>query len=62
MTFHSSVKIITICSLKIFSMLTAESFLQLVRIAKVLGTEELFSYLNKYHIELDTRFKDLLGQ
>lgn len=35
---------------------------QLVRIAKVLGTEELYSYLNKYHIELDTRFKDLLGQ
>jgi len=43
-------------------MLTEQSLLQLVRIAKVLGTEELFSYLNKYHIELDTRFKDLLGQ
>lgn len=37
-------------------------FSQLVRIAKVLGTDELFSYLHKYHIELDTRFKDLLGQ
>lgn len=36
--------------------------LQLVRIAKVLGTDELFGYLHKYHIELDTRFKDLLGQ
>lgn len=35
---------------------------QLVRIAKVLGTEELFGYLRKYHIELDPRFKDLLGQ
>lgn len=35
---------------------------QLVRIAKVLGTDELFGYLHKYHIELDTRFKDLLGQ
>uniref|UniRef100_A0A672KPD4 non-specific serine/threonine protein kinase n=1 Tax=Sinocyclocheilus grahami TaxID=75366 RepID=A0A672KPD4_SINGR len=39
-----------------------DNYDQLVRIAKVLGTEELFSYLNKYHIELDTRFKDLLGQ
>ncbi|KAF3833016.1 hypothetical protein F7725_026681, partial [Dissostichus mawsoni] len=28
----------------------------------VLGTDELFGYLHKYHIELDTRFKDLLGQ
>lgn len=36
--------------------------LQLVRIAKVLGTDELFGYLRKYHIELDPRFKDLLGQ
>lgn len=35
---------------------------QLVRIAKVLGTDELFGYLHKYRIELDTRFKDLLGQ
>ncbi|KAJ3593959.1 hypothetical protein NHX12_006292 [Muraenolepis orangiensis] len=35
---------------------------KLVRIAKVLGTDELFGYLHKYHIELDTRFKDLLGQ
>lgn len=38
------------------------SGLQLVRIAKVLGTDELFGYLRKYHIELDPRFKDLLGQ
>lgn len=37
-------------------------FPQLVRIAKVLGTDELFGYLRKYHIELDPRFKDLLGQ
>ncbi|MEQ2290775.1 hypothetical protein AMECASPLE_006451 [Ameca splendens] len=39
-----------------------DNYDQLVRIAKVLGTEELFGYLHKYHIELDTRFKDLLGQ
>uniref|UniRef100_A0A8C6LPM9 non-specific serine/threonine protein kinase n=1 Tax=Nothobranchius furzeri TaxID=105023 RepID=A0A8C6LPM9_NOTFU len=39
-----------------------DNYDQLVRIAKVLGTDELFNYLHKYHIELDTRFKDLLGQ
>ncbi|RXM29579.1 Casein kinase II subunit alpha [Acipenser ruthenus] len=39
-----------------------DNYDQLVRIAKVLGTEELFGYLRKYHIELDPRFKDLLGQ
>ena len=35
---------------------------QLVRIAKVLGTEELFEYLDKYHVELDPRFSDILGR
>ncbi|KAL4613692.1 hypothetical protein GN956_G22825 [Arapaima gigas] len=39
-----------------------DNYDQLVRIAKVLGTDELFVYLRKYHIELDPRFKDLLGQ
>ncbi|XP_078801092.1 casein kinase II subunit alpha' isoform X1 [Oryzias latipes] len=39
-----------------------DNYDQLVRIAKVLGTDELYGYLHKYHIELDTRFKDLLGQ
>jgi len=33
-----------------------------VRIAKVLGTEELFGYLDKYQIELDPRFSDILGR
>lgn len=37
-------------------------FLQLVRIAKVLGTDELYNYLKKYHIELDPHFNDILGQ
>uniref|UniRef100_A0A671N1Y2 non-specific serine/threonine protein kinase n=1 Tax=Sinocyclocheilus anshuiensis TaxID=1608454 RepID=A0A671N1Y2_9TELE len=37
-----------------------DNYDQLVRIAKVLGTDELFGYLRKYHIELDPRFKDLL--
>lgn len=39
-----------------------DNYDQLVRIAKVLGTEELFEYINKYHIELDPRFNDLLGR
>ncbi|KAI1890082.1 hypothetical protein AGOR_G00169550 [Albula goreensis] len=39
-----------------------DNYDQLVRIAKVLGTDELFGYLQKYHIELDPSFKDLLGQ
>uniref|UniRef100_A0A0K0DCJ8 non-specific serine/threonine protein kinase n=1 Tax=Angiostrongylus cantonensis TaxID=6313 RepID=A0A0K0DCJ8_ANGCA len=34
----------------------------LVRIAKVLGTEELHEYVEKYHIELDPRFNDILGR
>jgi hypothetical protein len=37
-------------------------YLQLVRIAKVLGTEELYDYIEKYHIELDPRFNDILGR
>jgi casein kinase II subunit alpha len=32
----------------------------LVVIAKVLGTDDLFSYLDKYDIELDAHFDDLL--
>jgi len=36
--------------------------MQLVRIAKVLGTEELYEYLDKYQIELDPRFTDILGR
>lgn len=51
------------CNICIIHVVQSFYFLtQLVRIAKVLGTDELFGYLHKYHIELDTRFKDLLGQ
>ena len=32
-----------------------DNYDQLVRIAKVLGTEELYEYLDKYQIELDPR-------
>lgn len=39
-----------------------DNYDQLVRIVKVLGTEELFEYLDKYHIELDPRYNDILGR
>ena len=35
---------------------------QLVRIAKVLGTDELFEYIKKYHIELEPRLNEILGR
>jgi len=35
---------------------------QLVKIAKVLGTEELFEYLDKYDIELDSQYDDILSR
>ena len=34
-----------------------DNYDQLVRIAKVLGTEELYEYLDKYQIELDPRYR-----
>lgn len=39
-----------------------DNYDQLVRIAKVLGTEELFQYLTKYEIVLDPRFNEILGR
>ena len=39
-----------------------ETCSQLVRIAKVLGTEDLYDYIDKYNIELDPRFNDILGR
>ncbi|KAK2187704.1 hypothetical protein NP493_156g01009 [Ridgeia piscesae] len=38
-----------------------DNYDQLVRIAKVLGTEELYEYIDKYQIDLDPRFNDILG-
>ena len=35
---------------------------QLVKIAKVLGTEDLFDYLDRYDIELDAQYDDVLGR
>src|SRR5579862_6901903 len=39
-----------------------DNYDQLVKIAKVLGTDELFQYIQKYDIELDTQYDDLLGK
>jgi len=39
-----------------------DNYDQLVRIAKVLGTEELHAYLEKYQIALDPKFEDILGR
>ncbi|KAJ3348319.1 Casein kinase II subunit alpha [Entophlyctis luteolus] len=39
-----------------------DNYDQLVKIAKVLGTEELFAYLDKYGIDLDPRFDEVLGR
>ncbi|KAG4169259.1 hypothetical protein ERO13_A12G075000v2 [Gossypium hirsutum] len=35
---------------------------QLVKIAKVVGTDELNAYLNKYQLELDPQFNALVGR
>ena len=39
-----------------------DNYDQLVRIAKVLGTQELHAYLNKYRIELDLHLEALVGR
>ncbi|XP_042415093.1 casein kinase II subunit alpha-like [Zingiber officinale] len=39
-----------------------DNYDQLVKIAKVLGTDGLTAYLNKYHLELDPQFEALVGR
>lgn len=39
-----------------------DNFDQLIKIAKVLGTDQLFDYLDKYDLELDPHFDGLLGR
>ncbi|OLL22712.1 Casein kinase II subunit alpha [Neolecta irregularis DAH-3] len=39
-----------------------DNYDQLVKIAKVLGTDELFLYCEKYDIELDAHYDDILGR
>lgn len=39
-----------------------DNYDQLVRVAKVLGTEELYDYIDRYKIDLDPRFTDILAR
>lgn len=39
-----------------------DNYDQLVKITKVLGTDELYAYLEKYDIALDTHYDDILGR
>lgn len=39
-----------------------DNFDQLVKIAKVLGTDELYEYLEKYDLLLDSQFEGILGK
>ena len=39
-----------------------DNYDQLVKITKVLGTDELYAYLEKYDIELDSQYDELLGR
>mgnify|MGYP000983183552 CR=1 FL=1 len=39
-----------------------DNYDQLEKITRVLGTSELFDYLEKYNIELDTHFETVLGR
>jgi casein kinase II subunit alpha len=34
----------------------------LVKITKVLGTDELYAYIDKYNIRLDSQYDELLGR
>ena len=38
-----------------------DNYDQLAKICRVLGTDELYSYLNKYGIELDPQLETLVG-
>ncbi|BGP18716.1 hypothetical protein JCM10213_009194 [Rhodosporidiobolus nylandii] len=39
-----------------------DNYDQLVKIAKVLGTADLFAYLDKYNLDLDPEYDDILGK
>ena len=38
----------------------SDNYDQLVKIAKILGTDELYAYLDKYRLQLDSHYMDLL--
>lgn len=40
----------------------ADNYDQLVKIARVLGTDNLYAYLNKYRLELDNHFDEVLDR
>ncbi|KAF7310625.1 Casein kinase II subunit alpha [Mycena chlorophos] len=39
-----------------------DNYDQLVKITKVLGTDELYAYIDKYNIRLDPQYDELLGR
>ena len=39
-----------------------DNYDQLVKITKVLGTDELYAYIDKYNIRLDAQYDELLGR
>jgi hypothetical protein len=39
-----------------------DNYDQLVKIAKVLGTDELFAYVEKYELVLDQQYDEILGR
>ena len=39
----------------------SDNYDQLVKIAKVLGTDDLFAYIDKYGLTLDNHYHDLIG-
>lgn len=39
-----------------------DNYDQLVKITKVLGTDELYAYIDKYSIRLDPQYDELLGR
>ena len=63
-TLHREYKIYTISFCLGIIPFKSDQFcsFQLVRIAKILGTDELFDYMDKYGISLDPRFNDILGR
>ncbi|KAL8546408.1 hypothetical protein ACS0TY_006221 [Phlomoides rotata] len=67
--YFSSLLISSSCFLFLMQIFRKEPFFyghdnqdQLVKIAKVLGTDELNAYLHKYHLELDPQLEALVGR
>ena len=39
-----------------------DNYDQLVKITKVLGTDELYAYIDKYNIRLEAQYDEILGR